>query len=905
MYIHGHFYNEKNERIEVHILTRGDRTNEVEIGAEGCGVSWTDDPVEIESQVSDTFDVLLKYQATVRLLVKNFIPDLFCASCRDAVVNIYREGECLFAGFIEPQTYSQPYNEEEDEIELSCIDVLTALQYGKYRNVGVQGITYKEVKEKAGQRSFLDIIRELLSGLSDNLDIQGNQSLACFYDGSIGVSKSENAFGIFSQIGIHELLFLSDNEDNVWTAEEVLTELLKYLNLHTVQQGFSFYLFSWENVKKAENIAWKDLYSNKPLTTSYRLIGITTDKVSGTDTTISIGEIYNQLLLTCKVEKMESLIESPLEESALGSYFAARQKYMSELISLGDGKRAYRGFRDLVLEGDTDYDDGSIVDWYVWLKHHVSWRFPMHGGTGSGEELMVHFGRGGKDQHCVLQWLGRNLGAALVSYGKVERAMARKDNSPVSKINMDNVLVLSVNGNEKDSAAEAYPNESALRSAIPYATYVSQHSGGMFSPVDEETTNYIVFSGKMLLNPIVKVTAKYHDLRTKEWVFMPFGGTPPEGKVDVRGNVTKNKKGDRLYYTRKFWKQTYSDPKHNEEARWDESGDSGWYPFTDTTPELYEFKYSSVGDGTDKISKVGLIACMLIIGDKCVVETGSGSQMEDFEWRKYKERSECSSDDEYYQQSFTIGFDPKIGDKLIGHEYSLQNNISWKHGVDSEGMAIPIRKRDHVSGAVRFIVLGPVNVLWSDITRRHPTFFRHTKWTEDTIPLLAHVSSIQIKSFEVKVVSDNGKTELLGDDHDIVYMSAAQNSFCNRKDDLEFKVTSALTHDECMQIGVKNALCLSTPVDTASGDGVLTLYSRMTDSIAKPEQLYVNSYYQEYHAPRVIMTQHMTDIRGGFVDPFAHYRHNFLNKNFFVQGISRNLAEGTAELTLKEIDSND
>lgn len=60
MYIHGQFYNEKNERIEVHILIRGDRTNEVEIGAKDCGINWTDDPVEIESQVSDTFDVLLK-----------------------------------------------------------------------------------------------------------------------------------------------------------------------------------------------------------------------------------------------------------------------------------------------------------------------------------------------------------------------------------------------------------------------------------------------------------------------------------------------------------------------------------------------------------------------------------------------------------------------------------------------------------------------------------------------------------------------------------------------------------------------------------------------------------------------------------------------------------------------------
>ena len=82
--------------------------------------------MDITSQVSDTFDVLLCQQASVRLLTENFVPDFFSASCRDVVVNIYREGECLFAGFVEPQTYSQGYNEEQDEIELSCIDILTA-----------------------------------------------------------------------------------------------------------------------------------------------------------------------------------------------------------------------------------------------------------------------------------------------------------------------------------------------------------------------------------------------------------------------------------------------------------------------------------------------------------------------------------------------------------------------------------------------------------------------------------------------------------------------------------------------------------------------------------------------------------------------------------------------------------
>ena len=68
MYIHGHFYNEQNERIEVHILTRGDRTKEVEIGSEESGLDWTEDPVDITSEVSDTFDVLLCQQASVRCL---------------------------------------------------------------------------------------------------------------------------------------------------------------------------------------------------------------------------------------------------------------------------------------------------------------------------------------------------------------------------------------------------------------------------------------------------------------------------------------------------------------------------------------------------------------------------------------------------------------------------------------------------------------------------------------------------------------------------------------------------------------------------------------------------------------------------------------------------------------------
>lgn len=97
MYIHGQFYNELNDRIEVLILTHGDRGEELEIGDGKSGLYFSDDPVETTSEVNDTFDHLLGQQATVRLLTRNFVQDFFCPSCKDAVVNIYREGVCLFA----------------------------------------------------------------------------------------------------------------------------------------------------------------------------------------------------------------------------------------------------------------------------------------------------------------------------------------------------------------------------------------------------------------------------------------------------------------------------------------------------------------------------------------------------------------------------------------------------------------------------------------------------------------------------------------------------------------------------------------------------------------------------------------------------------------------------------------
>lgn len=892
MYLHGHFYNQKEERIEVHVLTGGDRTKEIVIGEKNGELSFTDDPVDLTSQVNDTFDHLLCQQATVRLLARNFVPDFFCASCRDAVVNIYREGKCLFAGFIEPQSYSQGYNEEFDEIELSCIDALTALQYAKYRDVGSLGVLYNVVKAEAEQRTFLAMLKEILGGVTAELDIVGGNAMRYLYDGSKAVDDlAGNRYAIFGQLTVSELLFLGDEEDDVWQQDEVLEEILKYLNLHIVQDGFTFYLFSWESVKGDERIYWRDLLTGASVTTARQTTDIVTGLVTDTDTKISVGEVYNKIMLTAKVESMESVIESPLDNDLLKSPYSNKQKYMTEYSSDGEGSRALNAFDAMTHGQETSYSGGCVTDWYVQMMNNSQWLFPKSGGAN----LMEEYCSEGRNQHILPNWLAKNQGAAIIALGKVEKKTDGKDNSPTSKVEMTNYLVVSVNGNCDDKEATTYPNTNSLKAGIPRAVYNGSMTGGVFSPTDEGTTNYIVLSGKLVLNPVMALTDTYKAIYNYDggkWGNL-FTGIGKWSGV----TVPSRNNGDGRYYTQQWWKAALP----NETVAWDMETAHGFVPFTDTGPQLYEFKYSAIGDGSDHISKVGVLACMLIIGDKCVVEKGTEGQVTDFEWRKYKTLEECSTEDEYYQQCFTIGFDPKIGDKIVGTKFDLQNNVNYELGIDAEGIAIPIKKADKVSGRVKFMILGPVNALWDVVTRRHKTWFRHTKWNSTTIPLLAHVSSIMVEQFEVKIYSDNGLVNNTGD-NDLVYMSDTKESFVNVKDDIEMKINSALTAAECQTLDVTDSVKMSTPLNTLTGEGLLAVYDYSRGMSAKPEQLYVDYYYKEWHAPRVVMTQKLTDTDGGIVNLFAHYRHPMMDKTFFVQGISRNLEEGHAEMTLKEIE---
>lgn len=890
MRLFGSTINKEGHVVSVEILTMNSPTPAYEIGDEESGIYFADDAVEIISEINDTFDSLICRSASIRLQSAVELTGLYCSSCMQTKVTISEDGRCVFAGFIEPQSYSQPFNSTADDVEINCIDALSALQYMPYADVTSESGRYADVTRQATIVTMMSLIKDCCERTC------GEGGFSIFYDNSRKLTAGDTG-NIFDKIGVSELLFLGEDEDSVWTYQDVLTEIMKYLSLHIEQDGTDFYIYSWATAKRKTNPEWMRIAGNgEPRWTAKTTREITLELAADTDTTLDMGETYNLITLKCEVSDRDTLIESPLNESNLTSDYARRQKYVT-CISSYPAESDETGFQKLFRQlcgGTYDImtvttDRASFKDWYFRLKTNDNWRFlGRHDGETSDlyadysdngtlpqEDLPNHIGTGGNE--------GFRVNAALVSWGNVENIRDRKDNSPQSSIEMEDYLVIAIDGqNSADNISEV------LQASAPLVEYTGNTSGFMLSPSDDSITNYIVFSGKMLLSHIAPISVPWGD-----WI---------AGDTDTNfPMVSGNELGRQRLYTRKWWKtQTPCGPVTAV------SGQNFGLtpPDEDLVPTfLYnKSRWNGRDYDFDNVSKVAVLACMLRIGDKVLVETGVEGQVKDYMWQTYKPRESCLSDDEYYEQTFTLGINPKIGDYLVGTEYDIQNNVTFDMGIDIEGTAIPIRHSDKLSGQIVFQILGPVNSTWDDVLYRYESWFHDVDYRPSGVKLLTRIQNIYIKDFEVNVVSDNGLIDN-GVDGDLVYMSDTDEQYVNKKEDLSFRITSALTSEERFALGFTGSTKISSPVDVTADESLLQIHNADTGEDGKPEQMYVDEAWRMWHLPRVQMSQTIDEHAG--INRFDILTHPALpGKRFFIQGISRNLMTAESTLNLKEADDD-
>lgn len=874
MYIHGDFRDVNNVLYSVHILSDNDKTKELTIGEKGLFFSGS--PISIETDIDDTFQTIIRRSATINLVTSDYIGDkLFANNSRNIKVNIYKEDLCIYAGFVEPNTFSQPFANGLEEFTINTTDALTTLQYYNYGDVTLK--TYLKAKKDAKVKTFKDMLDQMLGDILD-IDIVNGTGGVIYYDLSKGITKGKEST-IFNDCSMSELYLLGDEADDVWTNEDVLEQMLQYLNLHIIQDGLDYYIFDWNSIKNRRT-NWQNMTLRAVTLQNPSVIEMTSEMHSSNDTNLSVADVYNQVSVKCKLEDQEDVIKSPMDSDSLSSLYNGKQKYMTEYISEGEGVRANNAFFDMIHDRATTYDGCRTVDWYLQAMYNRNWNFITPNGDITD---LCEFG----NNMYINQWKlpkylkDNQLVPSLFRMGSVEKKPNTTDNSPTSKIDMSSYLFISINGNGDDTETNHSPSDQTLQNRSGMIEYIGNSSGGVFSPTDDVTTNYLVFSGKLCLMPIQKETDKFSTLLNYD-----------KGSYWHK-TVPSDNNGDGRYYTRKWYNQT----SPSEEATSYIEGALSLHPWTkDKANHQLQYNYTSKGDSTDKFSKLPVLECELIIGNKRLIETNIdiyGNST--FKWVEIGKEPIIDGDK---ITTFSLGINPKIGDKIIGDEFSIQNNISYTMNLETEGTAIPITKADALSGAVVFRILGPINLTWNDITRRHKTWFRHTKWYNNTKFVLSHLENIIIKDFECKVYSDQAGNDS-DEDNDLIYMSNETDKFVNKKDDTEFKFITQLSSAECVQKGIKNSINLNAVINTNTRTPLESIYNATTNETAKPEEHYINQYYLAYSKPKLIMETDLHDTDDISIQNIFHSK--VLKRNFFVQSINRDLKEASVHIKLKEV----
>lgn len=929
----------------------------ISIGQASSGIFFAkDNPVETTHAYNDQFDIIMRESCTIRLLASAPLTHLYSQDVLDNKVTVTRSGEVIFMGYVEPQAFSQPFNSRYDEVELSCIDLFSALQYRVWGDVSRADVDYDTAKAAATRMTFGDVLKKCTDAVGADL-----QTIT---DGTIKVGTRD----ALSDIEIDSTVFFGDDEESAWTLLDVAEGILQYLNLRMCLYKGAIKIYHPDKLGTGDTVV---MALSKAWDRKHQL---------------EVGETYNKLSLTVERDTVDQVIPDILDDETLEGVYSGRQLWCSEYHAPRINSLFY-------VMGLTSHSAGWACqsaekrDHYIRVLNAQGWKFGGINPSNANRHIdnyLAFYNPAEYSQEAGPNNLQPCLGAMLLEVSTGEQEYGYEDNSISEKLDTSKYLVIGVNGQTSEIPGPDYTDpgdpesvvdgiSAKLKPAMPVAEYSGPSL--VLSPTDDDTTRYVVFSGKMRLNPvhvppekcskfiadaksineaIIEVFKKQVPSQCKtdaqragyNWVLGQLqamkvadlemwqeitrgDGAPSNCDMSVTKHWWETSEGafglalglsslpredydsdqedeaqdGKRYYMRRYW---HCATPASTPVAVDYGVAEGLFPVEDDEKfASLEYAYSQggghSGQSIDTIRQLPLLQCMLIVGDKCLVQKMEpelwDDPMECYEWRTYMTHEQCANDDVYFQQSFNLGIDIKIGDKIIGPEYDIANNISYKLGIDAKGTGIPVRKSDNVSGPVTFRILGPYNALWKNIVRYAPNFWQHTGWTTGWIAILNRVSAIWMKDFSVQIKTDKADDS---EDGDLVYTSDTDESFINKKDDLSFKFATALTNDERKLLGVPDVVCRNTPVDAATNNPLTSICDTLRGVSGKPEQLYIDWHWNKSHRARVCLIHGVKDIDGN-VDRFNLYKHPAMpGKEFLVDGISRNLAEGSAQIRMTE-----
>ena len=165
MWLIGSYKDINNNTITVKIRNEKNGDN-IELG--GALVKFAaEDAVTIDCDRDDYFTHIIKKSATIRLVTRIYLGDyLWAANQKSVIVNILRNGKCVFAGYVTPNTYTQDYVEEWTTLDVNCRDLLSTLEDTNF----VDKDKYDDFKQNAQTISLKDYLK-LFGIMNANLNL--------------------------------------------------------------------------------------------------------------------------------------------------------------------------------------------------------------------------------------------------------------------------------------------------------------------------------------------------------------------------------------------------------------------------------------------------------------------------------------------------------------------------------------------------------------------------------------------------------------------------------------------------------------------------------------------------------------------------------------------------------------
>lgn len=300
----GYFKNINEISYKVEVDTGGTGETEVIMGVDPFVVSYEGD--------STIYKPLKLSSASLKLVSNNYLFDIYNAEAQGTKIQLFKnDTELEWSGYVEPNLYSQDFNQENEIIEINAIDALSTLDYFKYETL---------VANKKGIVNFTRILLDALQKASGD-----------YTKVYISMSNQRSDYNplypecIFNKLNISEQNFF-DEDGKPMTYKEVMGEMLTYFGFTMIAYKDSIYILDYDAIKAGYNEFFVyqtiDNFTNH---STYATTLLNTKMISASDITesgssITLDEVFNKITLTTSLYNLNSLLPDIWETDDLTNY---------------------------------------------------------------------------------------------------------------------------------------------------------------------------------------------------------------------------------------------------------------------------------------------------------------------------------------------------------------------------------------------------------------------------------------------------------------------------------------------------------------------------------------------------------------------------------------------------------